>query len=76
MFEALPSLPAQLPEMTQVAAALAQDFPFVRVDLFSVGGRIYFSELTFTPCSGMMPLRPDSADLELGKMLDLERYHR
>lgn len=76
IFRKLPALPKQLPEMVQVATELANDFPFVRVDLFSVGGDVYFSELTFTPCSGMMPLCPDSADLELGEMLDLRRYMR
>ena len=76
LFEVVPAMPAQLPEMIHIAAELSADFPFVRVDLFDVSGKIYFSELTFTPCSGMMPLTPESADYELGTLLDLNRYRR
>lgn len=73
-FEEKPVLPVQLQEMIEVCGRLSADFPFVRVDLFVIEGKIYFSELTFTPCSGMMPLTPESADAELGKKLNLERY--
>lgn len=45
--------PANFDEMIAVARALAADFDFVRVDLYSVGGRIYFGELTLTPASGL-----------------------
>lgn len=65
--------PALLDEMLDVAARLAAGFPFVRVDLYSVDGRIYFGELTFTPCNGFITYRPDSFDRELGRMLDLSR---
>lgn len=74
LFEVKPEPPEQLPEMLEIARKLSEDFPFVRVDLFEVEGKILFSELTFTPCSGMMPLSPEDADMELGKMLDLNKY--
>lgn len=38
---------------------------------YQIGGKIFFSELTFSPCGGMMPFKPEEWDLELGKMLDL-----
>ncbi len=63
--------PALLDEMFEVAAKLAADFPFVRVDLYCVDGQIYFGELTFTPCNGFITYTPDSFDHELGRMLDL-----
>jgi hypothetical protein len=63
--------PALLGEMFGVAARLAAGFPFVRVDLYCVDGRIYFGELTFTPCNGFIAYKPGSFDRELGRMLDL-----
>lgn len=73
-FEEKPEIPVQLKEMLEICRCLSEDFPFVRVDLFVIDGRIYFSELTFTPCSGMMPLSPETADAELGQKLMIERY--
>ena len=32
---------------------LSKDFPFVRVDLYIVKGKVYFGELTFTPSAGL-----------------------
>lgn len=39
-------------QMIQVCETLSQDFPLVRVDLYSVSGSIYFGEVTFFPQSG------------------------
>jgi hypothetical protein len=44
--------PANFAEMVEVARALSADFDFVRVDLYSVAGRVYFGELTCTPHQG------------------------
>ena len=74
MFREKPPMPEQLDQMLEIARQLAADFPFVRVDLFFVDGKIFFSELTFTPCSGMMPLTPQEADAWLGDLLDLNSY--
>lgn len=48
--------PPNFPEMVEVAEALSRDFDFVRVDLYNVGGRIYFGELTCTPAAGLGPI--------------------
>ncbi|WP_158544898.1 ATP-grasp fold amidoligase family protein [Blastococcus sp. TF02-9] len=45
-------LPGNWQEMLSVASALSMDFEFVRVDLFSIGGKVFFGELTFWPYSG------------------------
>lgn len=37
----------------EIAEELSKEFPFVRVDLYIVGEKIYFEELTFTPAGGM-----------------------
>lgn len=53
--------------MIELARILSKDFPFVRVDLYNVDGKIYFGELTFYPASGYGFFNPDSFDFELGK---------
>jgi hypothetical protein len=48
--------PANFDAMLSVAKALSLDFDFVRVDLYSVSGQVYFGELTFTPRRGYGPM--------------------
>ncbi|MBO7303955.1 MAG: carbonic anhydrase [Clostridia bacterium] len=59
--------PENLEEMLEVARTLSSDFPFVRVDLYNVGGKIYFGELTFYPWSGYVQYYPDNFDFDLGE---------
>jgi hypothetical protein len=44
--------PASFEVMVQVARDLSADFDFIRVDLYTVEGRVYFGELTCTPNQG------------------------
>lgn len=44
--------PKNLGKMIELVKRLSQDFHFVRVDLYSVDNKIYFSELTFIHDSG------------------------
>lgn len=60
--------PANLEEMVSVASALANDFDFVRVDLYNIHGRIVFGEMTFTPVAGFLKFKPDHWDIELGRL--------
>jgi|GEM_PF-1854468 len=69
--EEIPFVPDRYEDMVGFARKLAAPFEFVRVDLYSIGADIYFSELTFSPCNGMMPFRPASYDVELGKKLKI-----
>lgn len=66
-------IPTNFDEMKEVASKLASsiDCKFVRVDLYSINNKIYFSELTFSPCGGFIPFDPIEADLEVGKYLKL-----
>ena len=63
--------PANWDEMVKIAEDLASPFPFVRVDLYNINERIYFSELTFTPAKGTLKFDDDNADFEIGKWLKL-----
>lgn len=63
--------PSNLDEILEVSAKLSKDFPFVRVDLYNVNGKIIFGELTWIPMGGNCPINPDSFDFELGTLLKL-----
>lgn len=63
--------PENYEEMLSVASKLSEDFPFVRVDLYNVGGKIYFGELTFYPWSGYVQFTPDDIDLRLGEKFQI-----
>lgn len=63
--------PDNAEELIEVAEKLAAKFPFVRVDLYNVDGRIVFSELTFHSGGGLIPFSPKEYDREFGKLLGL-----
>lgn len=63
--------PAQFDEMKAIAEDLAKPFPFVRVDLYNVNGKIYFGEMTFFPGSGFWTVTPHERNLEFGSWLTL-----
>ena len=66
--------PNNFDEMVKMAESLASEFPFVRVDLYSINGKIYFSEMTFTPAKGTLILDDDKCDFEMGEWLDISKY--
>lgn len=65
--------PNNLAEMALIAEKLAAPFPFVRVDLYDIDGKIYFSEMTFTPAKGTLIFDDDEADFIQGKWLDISK---
>ena len=71
-FENTMKKPGKLDEMLKIAKAFAEDFPFVRVDLYLVDNVIYFGELTFYPWTGYVKFDPDEFDYILGKQLKLQ----
>lgn len=65
-------LPDNYKDMVRVAESIAQGIDFIRVDLYSVGGRIYFGELTCYHGGGMIRLSPRKYDFLLGKKWNLK----
>lgn len=63
--------PNNFEEMKELASKLSSGFPFVRVDLYSVDGKIYFSEFTFFSDAGYQRFYPDEWDLKLGEKIVL-----
>ena len=70
-FRRLPVKPSQFNEMILIANRLSKGHTFLRVDMYQINGQIYFSELTFHPCSGMMPFKPQEWDQKLGEKITL-----
>ena len=68
--------PEGFEQMLEIASILSKDFPYVRVDLYNVSGKIYFGELTFYPWSGYVQFSPDSADYLFGKDFKIIPYQK
>lgn len=60
--------------LMRVAEKLAEPFPYVRVDLYSVGGKICFGEYTFCDGGGF-DRKVHEADVAMGAALDLKAYN-
>lgn len=67
-------LPEEKKELIPVAEKLSAPFKFVRVDLYLVGDRVIFSELTFHSGGGYIPFVPEKYDLEFGKFFEEEKH--
>lgn len=66
-----PPKPRNLGEMISIAQKLSEQLPLVRVDLYNINDKVYFSELTFYPSSGLNPYDSREWDYELGDLLTL-----
>lgn len=66
--------PENYKDMVRIARILSEDFPFVRVDLYNIDGKIIFGELTFYPASGYLEkIEPKGFDEQLGKLFDISK---
>lgn len=63
------SKPSCYDKMLQLAEALAENIPFVRVDFYEVNNKIYFGELTFYPGAGFEEFTPFKWDEKLGSCI-------
>lgn len=63
--------PYNFEKMIELAEKLSENIPFVRVDFYESGAKIYFGELTFYPGSGFEEVTPEEWDHKLGNWLDL-----
>jgi hypothetical protein len=58
--------PATLDKMIAISSELGRPFDFIRVDLYSIDGDIFFGELTPYSGSGLDVMEPASLDAHLG----------
>ncbi len=70
-FDYIPSKPRNFGKMVEIAKILSKDMRFLRVDLYNIEGKIYFSELTQNPAGGYMPFVPEDYDAILGEKIEL-----
>ena len=63
--------PHNFDKMKEIAKSLSGAFPFCRVDLYNVDGRIFFGELTFFHAAGLNIITPDAWEHRMGMWLDL-----
>ncbi|MBY7822346.1 hypothetical protein KW418_18930 [Vibrio fluvialis] len=68
--------PVNLDKMISIARNLAEDYDYVRVDLYNIDGRIYFGEITQTHGNGTEDFKPTTTDLEWGMLWDLDKNNR
>lgn len=72
-FEDDVKMPGNMTKMVELSDMLSKkiDSPFLRVDFYEINGKVYFSEFTFYPCSGMMPIEPKEWDETIGSWIEL-----
>ena len=61
--------PENLEEMLDAAAKLSEGFPEVRVDFYSVQGKLYFGEMTFASLMGRMDFHTPEFLKEMGDQI-------
>lgn len=66
------SKPQQFEEMKVLAAKLSKGMRFVRIDLYEIDNRIYFSEFTFFHAGGFWPMYPEEWEYKLGDLIHLD----
>lgn len=59
--------------MLECCRRLAKPFPHCRVDLYYVGGQVYFGEITFFHGSGYNEFEPREKDLMVGSWIPMDR---
>lgn len=70
-FKELPPKPKNYEKMLEITRTLSKGQAFLRVDLYEIGGQVYFSELTFTPGGGMIAFHPQQWDETVGSWITL-----
>jgi len=67
--------PRLFEQMKAIASDLCKPFQYVRVDLYQVGRKIYFGELTFFPAGGAPDFVPQEYDRIVGDMWNIQQIN-
>lgn len=65
--------PSNFEEMKVVAKKLADKFPFVRVDMYSINNKIIFGEMTFYPADARDDFHPPEYNKIIGEYFELPK---
>lgn len=68
--------PKSLEKMLTIASKLSEGIPQVRIDLYEVGDKPYFGEMTFTSAGGFMNFYTPAFLKEMGDLVDLSLVKR
>ena len=63
--------PKNWEEMIRISRSLSKDMRFLRVDLYEINGKTYFSECTFYDWAGFSKIQPEKRDCEMGDWIKL-----
>ena len=63
--------PDVLPQMLAIGQKLSKGFPFVRIDLYVIGNKVYFGEFTFHHGGGLERIRPREFNMKMGNWIKL-----
>lgn len=74
--EITPIRPKNFELMKQLASKLSEGIPQVRVDLYDLGDRVLFGELTFSHFSGTVAFEPEEWDYKFGEWIELPTNKR
>lgn len=74
--EYIPERPKNFEKMKEFSAILSEDIPHLRVDWYEINGKLYFGELTFTTCSGIIPFADENWDRRLGDFIRLKEIKK
>lgn len=66
--------PTQFNNMLDLAGKLANKFDYCRVDFLMSEHELLFSEMTFTPNAGRIPIKPQAWDYKLGQLWVQKSY--
>ena len=64
--------PKTFDQMKALAEKLSEGMKFVRIDLYEINGKVYFSEYTLFHAGGFWPMRPDAWEQKLGDLICLD----
>ena len=71
-----PEKPENFELMKELASKLSKGMPHVRVDLYNIGGKVYFGELTFFHWGGTVPFVPNEWDYKFGENIILPEIRK
>ena len=73
LLEYKPEVPVNFEKMKNFSKKLSAGIPHLRVDFYEINGNLYFGELTFFTCSGMIPFKDEKWNVKLGEKIDLKK---
>jgi hypothetical protein len=72
----IPPKPRNFELMKKLSAELSKGFPHVRIDMYDLGDKVLFGEITFYHFSGLVKFEPAEWDSHFGDMITLPNHNK